>query len=66
MSLVIPLFATPINLSTLDISDKEQDSIEKTLQSLKYGPTNQSGGAGISKDLFLFNNKKFKSLHKKF
>jgi|TARA_R100001463_G_scaffold54006_3_gene105010 uncharacterized protein (TIGR02466 family) len=65
MSLVIPLFATPINLSTLDISDKEQDSIEKTLQSLKYGPTNQSGGAGISKDLFLFNNKKFKSLHKK-
>lgn len=65
MNNVIPLFATPITLFTLEVSKKEQDNIEKILQNLEYGVTNQNGDAGISKNLFLFNNKKFKSLHKK-
>lgn len=65
MSLVIPLFATPINIFKLDISTKQQDKIEQILQNIDYGPTNQGGGAGISKDLFLFKNKNLKFLQKK-
>ena len=65
MSLVIPLFATPINIFKLDISTKQQDKIEHILQNIDYGPTNQGGGAGISKDLFLFKNKNLKFLQKK-
>ena len=65
MSLVIPLFATPISIFTLDISTKQQDKIEETLQNIDYGPTNQGGGAGISKDLFLFKNKNLKFIQNK-
>ena len=41
MSLVIPLFATPINIFKLDISTKQQDKIEQILQNIDYGPTNK-------------------------
>jgi uncharacterized protein (TIGR02466 family) len=64
-STVIPLFAVPIGLYTLNISQKEQNQIENTLRKLEYRSTNQSGGAGASKDLFLFKDKKFKVLKEK-
>jgi len=62
---VVPLFATPIALFTLDILEKEQIQIENKIQNLEYGSTNQSGGSGISKDLFLFKDKTFKVLKEK-
>jgi len=64
-STVIPLFAVPVGLYTLNISTKQQDKIEQILQNIDYGPTNQGGGAGISKNLFLFKNKNLKFLQKK-
>jgi|TARA_B100001094_G_scaffold272484_1_gene278331 uncharacterized protein (TIGR02466 family) len=64
-STVIPLFAVPIGLYTLNISQKEQNQIENKIQNLNYGPTNQSGGSNISKDLFLFKDKTFKLLKEK-